>query len=188
MVEIEKLLLESGAILEGHFLLTSGRHSNKYVEKFRLLENPVALKSVCKLMSEKYKDDSVDLILGAAIGGILLCGGVGQELNVKHIFTERVDKKMVLKRGFKIEKHQRVVIVEDIITTGGSVFEMIGVADESGADLVGVSSIVDRSNKEIDFGVPYNPLLKMKIDSWDQDEVPYWLQKIPITKPGSTGK
>ena len=161
---------------------------DKYVEKFRLLENPVALKSICKLMSEKYKNDSVDLILGAAIGGILLCGGVGRELNVKHIFTERVDKKMVLKRGFEIEKNQRVVIVEDIITTGGSVFEMIDIVGESGAEIVGVSSILDRSNKKIDFGAPHSPLLKMKIDSWGEGEVPQWLKRIPITKPGSTGK
>ena len=94
MKELEKLLIESGAILEGHFLLTSGRHSNKYVEKFRLLENPFALESVCKLMSEKYKNEGVELVLGAAIGGILLCGGVGKELNAKHIFTEREDKKI----------------------------------------------------------------------------------------------
>jgi len=186
--ELEKLLIESGAILEGHFLLTSGRHSNKYVEKFRLLENPFALESVCKLMSEKYKNEGVELVLGAAIGGILLCGGVGKELNAKHIFTEREDKKMVLKRGFEIKKDQRVVIVEDIITTGGSVFEMIDVVNKNGGQLVGVSSIVDRSNRDIDFGAAYSPLLKMTIESWEEHEVPLWLQEIPITKPGSTGK
>lgn len=188
MKELDKLLIESGAILEGHFLLTSGKHSNKYIEKFRLLEKPSILEIISKLMSDKYKNESIDLVLGAAIGGILLCGGVGRELNVKHIFTERIDTRMILKRGFEVKKNDRVVIVEDIITTGGSVFEMIDVVRENGGNLVGVSSIVDRSNKEIDFGVPYNPLVKMTIDSWEEHEIPQWLKEVPITKPGSTGK
>ena len=91
---VKKLLKDSGALLEGHFLLTSGRHSNKYIEKFRLMESPEHLDRICELMSDMYKQENVDIILGAAIGGILIAGGVGKYLNKKHIFTERVDGKM----------------------------------------------------------------------------------------------
>ena len=120
--ELLKLLQETGAMLDGHFLLTSGRHSNVYIEKFRILEHPRALDAVCRAISETVQNQNVELVLGAAIGGILIAGGVGRYLDVKHIFSERVDSKMELRRGFSITKGQRIIIVEDIITTGGSVF------------------------------------------------------------------
>ena len=98
MNNILKILIDSGAILEGHFLLTSGRHSNKYVEKFRLIEKPKYLDIVCKAMSKRFCNNNINVVLGAAIGGILISGGVGQKLNVKHIFTERINGKMKLRK------------------------------------------------------------------------------------------
>ena len=137
-----KLLKESGAMLEGHFLLTSGRHSNIYIEKFRLLENPNSLEKVCDAMASVVSEKKIDLILGAAIGGILIAGGVGRKLNSRHIFSERINGKMELRRGFSINKGDRIVIVEDIITTGGSVFELIDLANTYDAEIVHVVNLV----------------------------------------------
>jgi orotate phosphoribosyltransferase len=188
MNKILNILIETGAILEGHFLLTSGMHSNKYVEKFRLIEQPQSLDLVCSAMADLYKDQEVNLILGAAVGGILISGGVGRELNVKHIFTERVNRMMELRRGFEINEKSKVLIVEDIVTTGGSVFELIDIINKFNGEVVGVTSILDRNKKPIDFGVPYVPLVQYPVESWDEDNIPLWLDEIPLTQRGRSGK
>ena len=188
MNKILNILIETGAILEGHFLLTSGMHSNKYVEKFRLIEQPQSLDLVCFAMADLYKDQEVNLILGAAVGGILISGGVGRELNVKHIFTERVNRMMELRRGFEINEKSKVLIVEDIVTTGGSVFELIDIVNKFNGEVVGVTSILDRNKKPIDFGVPYVPLVQYPVESWDKDNIPSWLDEIPLTQRGRSGK
>jgi len=183
-----KLLKERGAILEGHFLLTSGRHSNVYIEKFRILENPVALDEVCEEMAEIVRDQNIELVLGAAIGGILIAGGVGRHLGVKHIFSERVNGKMELRRGFSISKRQRLVIVEDIITTGGSVVELIELAEEEGAEIVHVVNLVDRSLGDVDFGVPSTTLLTIPSESWEHENCPLCKQGMAITQRGCSGR
>ena len=146
--EVKDLLEWSGAILTGHFRLTSGKHSKQYIEKFRLLENPIALDKICSTMAEMYKDKEIDLVVSAAIGGILLAGGVGRHLNVKHIFSERVTEKMVLRRGFNIEENYNILIVEDIVTTGGSINELIELVEKYNANIIGIVSIVDRNDKK----------------------------------------
>ena len=186
--EVLDLLEWSGAILKGHFKLTSGKHSNQYIEKFRLLENPIALDKICSTMADLYKSQKIDLVVSAAIGGILIAGGVGRHLNVKHIFSERVNGKMCFKRGFNIESKQNVIIVEDIVTTGGSINEIIDLIEEYDANIVGIVSIVDRNDKKKIFSYPYDTLLNFPVESWNEDECPDWLKKIPISKPGSTGK
>ncbi len=188
MNKILETLLDTGAILEGHFLLTSGRHSNKYVEKFRLIEQPKSLDFVCSSMADLYKNKQVNVVLGAAVGGILISGGVGQKLNVKHIFTERVNGVMELRRGFSLDENSRVLIVEDIVTTGGSIFELIEIVKNYNAELVGITSILDRNKEPVDFGFSYKPLVQYPVDSWSSENVPDWLKKIPITKPGRSGK
>ena len=186
--ELLKLLQETGAMLEGHFLLTSGRHSNMYIEKFRVLENPRALDEVCKAMSEIVQNQNVDLVLGAAIGGILIAGGVGRHLAVKHIFSERVDGKMELRRGFFITKGQRIIIVEDIITTGGSVFELIQLAKIYEAEIVHVVNLVDRSSGDVNFEVPTTALLTIPSESWEPEDCPLCQQGEDITQRGRTGR
>jgi orotate phosphoribosyltransferase len=186
--EVLDLLEWSGAIMKGHFKLTSGRHSNTYIEKFRLLENPVALDKICITMSEKFEADEIDLVVGAAIGGILISGGVGRYLNSKHIFSERVNGEMVFKRGFEVEKKSNVVIVEDIITTGGSIEELIDLLVKYDVNIKGIICIVNRSEKNLDFGYPFISLLNFQSQSWEYENCPDWLKKTPITKPGSTGK
>ena len=188
MNKILDTLVKSGAILEGHFLLTSGRHSNKYIEKFRLIEKPKYLDFVCSSMANLYKDKEINVVLGAAVGGILISGGVGQKLNVKHIFTERVNKIMELRRGFSLNQDSKVLIVEDIVTTGGSIFELIDVVKNCNAKVVGITSILDRNEKPVDFGFAYKPLVQYPVDSWSAEDVPDWLNEIPITKPGRSGK
>tara|TARA_B100000029_G_scaffold490113_1_gene548744 strand:+ start:261 stop:833 length:573 start_codon:yes stop_codon:yes gene_type:complete len=186
--KILNTLIDTGAILEGHFLLTSGLHSNKYVEKFRLIEDPKSLDFVCASMADSYKDKGVNVVLGAAVGGILISGGVGRELNVKHIFTERVNGIMELRRGFDINEDSKVLIVEDIVTTGGSIFELIEVVKNNRAELVGITSILDRNDSPIDFGSPYNPLVQYPVNSWSQDKCPQCLSGVEITQRGRSGK
>jgi len=186
--EVLDLLEWSGAIMKGHFKLTSGRHSNTYIEKFRLLENPIALDKICITMSEKFIAENIDLVVGAAIGGILIAGSVGRHLNTKHIFSERLDGKMTFKRGFTIEKNCNIIIVEDIITTGGSVKELIDLLLFYKANIIGIICMVNRSEENIDFGYPFISLLNLPSQSWSFDNCPDCLKEIPITKPGSTGK
>ena len=186
--ELLTLLQNTGAILEGHFLLTSGKHSNVYIEKFRILEAPNALDKVCRAMAEIVMDENVELVLGAAIGGILIAGGVGRYLSVRHIFSERVNDIMELRRGFSISKGQRVVVVEDIITTGGSVVELIQLAREQGAEIIQVVNLVHRSSGDVEFGVPSTALLTMPSESWEPKDCPLCKQGVPITERGRTGK
>ena len=187
-IQLQNLLEKSGAILSGHFLLTSGRHSNRYIEKFRVLEDPKTLDVVCKQMANPYITKNIEIVLGAAIGGILIAGGVGRHLGVKHIFSERVNGKMELRRGFDLLKGVRVLIVEDIITTGGSVFELIDLASRNKAKIVGVVNLVERGIHPIDFGVPSKALLNLPSESWEGDACPLCKDSIPITKRGRSGK
>ena len=182
------LLRETGAMLDGHFLLTSGMHSNMYIEKFRILENPKSLDQVSLAMAEIIKNDDIDLVLGAAIGGILIAGGVGRHLGKKHVFSERIDGKMELRRGFSISKEERIVIVEDIITTGGSVIELIHLAEEHEAQIIHVVNLVDRSLDGIDFGYPSTALLNLPSKSYKSDDCPLCIQGFPLTERGRTGK
>jgi len=186
--EVMDLLEWTGAIMKGHFKLTSGRHSDTYIEKFRLLENPIALDKICSTMANLYMKKDIDLVVSAAIGGILLTGGVGRHLNVKHIFSERVNGKMRFKRGFNIEEKQNVLIVEDIVTTGGSINEIITLVEKYNANIIGIVSIVDRNDKKKIFNYPYETLLNYPVESWIEKECPKSLNQEPVIKPGSTGK
>ena len=188
MNKILNTLIDTGAILEGHFLLTSGRHSDKYVEKFRLIEQPKSLDFVCSSMADIYRNQEINVVLGAAVGGILISGGVGQKLNVKHIFTERVNEVMKLRRGFSLNQNSKVLIVEDIVTTGGSIFELIKIVKNYNAELVGITSILDRNKEPIDFGFSYKPLVQYPVDSWDTDKCPQCVNGINLTSRGRSGK
>ncbi|UCH11705.1 MAG: orotate phosphoribosyltransferase [Fidelibacterota bacterium] len=182
-------LQQSGALLEGHFQLTSGKHSGRYIEKFRLLEQPRALDEVAQAMVNDPLVKDIDVVLGAAVGGILLAGAVARILNCHTMFTERVDGAMTLRRGFALQPGDRVLVVEDIVTTGGSVFELLDVVRDSGAILVAVKCLVDRNEPPgIDFGAPGKALLNLPIPAWDPDECPLCEEGLPLIKPGRTGK
>ncbi len=193
--DLLRLLQERGALLEGHFLLTSGRHSDRYIEKFRLLEWPEALDTVAGAMVEGIRREDVDVVLGAAVGGILLAGAVARVLDrripegsIRTMFTERVDGVMTLRRGFALSPGERVLVVEDIVTTGGSVFELLDVVREAGARVQSMVCLVDRSEQGIDFDEPGRTLLRLPIATWEPEDCPLCRQGVPLVKPGRSGK
>lgn len=178
------LLKERGAILEGHFRLTSGLHSSTYLQMALLLQDPFMGQKMGALIGEKFSRDRVDVVVGPALGGIVIGYMVGMALERKCIFAERgQDGAMQLRRGFYLEEGSRALIVEDVITTGGSVREVIDVIEEKGGEVVGIASIVDRSAVEL--LPPITSLLRLEIHNYREEECPLCKQGIPIDAPGS---
>jgi orotate phosphoribosyltransferase len=182
------LFRQSGAFLEGHFVLTSGLHSPHYVEKFRVLEHPRATAQLCAQIGENFRDAAPTVVVGPMTGGIILAHEVARHLDLRAMFTERVDGRMALRRGFTLTPEDRVLLVEDIVTTGGSMFEVIDVVRATGATLVGLGFLVDRSNGRVDFGIPSTPLITLNVVAYQPAECPLCAQGIPTHKPGSSGK
>ena len=187
--EVEDLLLETSAIMEGHFLLTSGLHSPRYVEKFNVLQHPKYTEKLCRAMAEKFKDANIETVVGPVTGGILLAHETGKALGTRAIFTERENGKMTFRRGFTLHEGERVLIVEDIVTTGGSIREVIDVVKAHGGVPVAVSMLVDRSGGKATFGdVPSTALLHMDVKTYKPEECPLCKAGVPMTKRGRTGK
>lgn len=181
-----KIFVDSKALLEGHFKLTSGRHSNQYMQCAQVLQYPQYTEQLAADLAEKFKDDNIELVVGPAMGGIIVAYEVGRQLKTPAIFMERQDGKMVLRRGFDIKPGQRVLVVEDVVTTGGSVKEVIDIVKELGGNVAGVAVLVDRSGGLVDFGVKQEAVLKMDIQTWDEFECPLCKEnKLPPIKPGS---
>lgn len=187
--EIMDIFLETGAIMEGHFLLTSGRHSNRYVEKFNVLQHPKYTEELCQELAKLFANESIETVVGPMTGGILLAHETGKALGTRAIFTERVEGKMTFRRGFKLHEGERVLIVEDIVTTGGSVREVVDVVKAAGGVPVAIGMLVDRTGGKVSFGdIPYRALLHLNVESFTADECPLCRENIPMTKRGSTGK
>ena len=186
--QILQILKDSGALLEGHFILTSGLHSPEYIEKFRVLEQPRFTEILCMAIAEKYKDKGITAVVGPMTGGIILAYETAKQLGVKSIFTERIDGKMIFRRGFTLTPSDSVLIVEDIITTGGSVIEVIGEVKKFGSAIVGLSCLVDRSRGKAKFDVPFNPLLVMDVEAYKPEDCPLCKSGSTAVKPGSTNK
>ena len=183
--EVKELLLKHGAILEGHFLLTSGLHSGMYVEKFQVLQYPKATEKLCEGFAEKFKDEKIDVVIGPVTGGIILAHETAKHFGTRAIFAERDNGRMTIKRGFEIQPGERVLIVEDIVTTGGSVMEVIDVVREWGGIVAGVAMLVDRSGGIVDFGVPAKALLTLKIDTFTPENCSLCKAGTPLVKRGS---
>ena len=183
--EVKELLLKHGAILEGHFLLTSGLHSGMYVEKFQVLQYPKATEKLCEGFAEKFKDEKIDVVIGPVTGGIILAHETAKHFGTRAIFAERDNGRMTIKRGFEIQPGERVLIVEDIVTTGGSVMEVIDVVREWGGIVAGVAMLVDRSGGTVDFGVPAKALLTLKIETLTPENCPLCKAGTPLVKRGS---
>ena len=183
------VLKKTNALLEGHFVLSSGLHSNKYIQCAKLLSFPNTSKKICHSLGKKIKRKikKIDLILSPAMGGIIIGYEIGRILNKETIFCERVNKKFVLRRGFKIKKNSKVLIVEDVITTGKSSLECVNLIKKAKAKLVGFACIIDRSNKK-NLKIKNKPLisqLKIEADTFHHKKLPLSLKKIPVTSPGS---
>ena len=184
-----KILRKTNALLEGHFLLSSGLHSNRYIQCAKLLSFPQKASKICKLLAKKIKDEfpSVNLILSPAIGGIIIGYEIGRQLNIETIFAERVKNNFCLRRGFLIKRNSRVIILEDVITTGKSSLECAKIVRKTKAKLLGFACIIDRSNKK-SLLIKENKIIShMKIDmpTFEKNSLPNFLKKKPITKPGS---
>ena len=182
-----ELLKKSDALLEGHFLLSSGKHSDRYIQCAKLIQHPEYCAEVSKVIAEKLKENNidVDLCVGPAMGGVIISYEVAKALGVDAIFTERVDNEMTLRRGFEIPKGAKVIIVEDVITTGKSSFETVDVIRSCGAEVVALASIVNRSNKEEINGLPVISATKIDVKTYDADDLPEHLKNTEAIKPGS---
>ena len=182
-----KILKETNALLEGHFILSSGLHSDQYVQCAMLLSHPEKAQLICSSLSEKIKENfkDIDIILSPAIGGIVVGYEIGRQLEVRTMFAERVNKKLELRRGFNLEKNSNVLIIEDVITTGKSALECSEIVRNSGANLLGYACIIDRSNDNLLIEDKIISQIKIEIPIYNNDNLPENLKKIPVKKPGS---
>ena len=182
-----KILKETNALLEGHFILSSGLHSKQYVQCAKLLSNPKQAKSICSSLCEKINNNfnKIDIILSPAVGGIVVGYEIGRQLEVKTIFAERSGGKLKLRRGFEIPENSNVLVVEDVITTGKSALECSNIVKMCKANLVGFACIIDRSNKEISTIDKIISQIKFELETFKKNELPAELKKIQPKKPGS---
>ena len=180
------LFRASGALLEGHFRLTSGLHSNGYLQCALVLQHPRHAETLGAALAERVRARGLDVqtVISPALGGLIIGHEVGRGLDVRAIFAERQDGILTLRRGFTIAPGERVLVVEDVLTTGGSTRETIDVVTKAGGEVVGAAAIINRGG-EVDLGVPFEALAHVSFPTWPAEAVPEWLAKIPVTKPGS---
>lgn len=182
-MDIKEILRESEALLEGHFLLTSGKHSKQYVQCAKVLRFPDKAEEILRPVVEKLSEMDVDLVVGPAMGGIIVAYEIGRQLGVEAIFTERVDGKMELRRGFEIKKGQRIVICEDVVTTAKSSLEVRDLLESMGGEVIAIASIIDRTSKEPE--VELISAIKFEIETFDEEDCPLCKEGLPFIKPGS---
>ena len=182
--EVLAALTEAKAVLSGHFKLTSGRHSDRYVQCARVLEDPALVTRLAEAMLERIGERRIDLVAAPAVGGIIIGFAVAQALGVKFIFTEREAGAMALRRGFHVPEGARVLVVEDVVTTGGSVAEVVDLVRRDGGEVVAVASLIDRGGPKA-FDVELVPLLRLEVESWDADTCHLCASGVPLHAPGS---
>jgi orotate phosphoribosyltransferase len=183
--EILDIFRNTGALLEGHFILTSGRHSSSYFQCARVLQYPKHLTHFASMIAEHYKGTKIETVISPAIGGVVLGTEVGRILNVQTIFAERKDGEMCIRRGFGIDPGQNILVIEDVITTGGSVKEVMDQVINQEGNIVGVGVMVDRSNGTVSLHENQFSIIALEATSYESDEVPDSLSAMPVQKPGS---
>ncbi len=183
--KILELFRSTGALQQGHFRLTSGLHSPEYFQCARVLQYPQYNEILCGEIFRHFHDWRVELVVAPAIGGIMVGQEVARQLRCRGVFAERESNEMSLRRGFEVKPGERVLVCEDVVTTGGSVLEVVNLVKERGGTVVGVASIVDRSKEPINFGAEFFPLLRMEVPVYQPDDCPLCRENIPIVKPGS---
>ena len=180
---------EAGALLEGHFLLTSGLHSPKYLQCARVMEDPACGENLCRQLARAFVGDRIECVVGPAIGGILVAYELARALGVRAVFAERQDGKMILRRGFSIKSGERLLLVEDVVTTGGSLREVQDLMTAAGGQVVAVASLVDRSSgRDAGFGMPLTSLVKVDVPTYTPESCPLCTAGVPLVSPGRTGK
>ncbi|MCL2224661.1 MAG: orotate phosphoribosyltransferase [Defluviitaleaceae bacterium] len=185
MSRAEEILIQADALLNGHFLYTSGRHGAQYMQCAKVLQYPQHTEELAKKIAEGFAGEKVDIVLAPAIGGIVWGYELARALGAKSIFAERENGTMTLRRGFDIPQNARVVVAEDVYTTGGTIREIIEIVKANGATLVGVGVIVDRTGGKMDLSTKAVAAYSTEITSYPPEECPLCKQGIPITKPGS---
>jgi orotate phosphoribosyltransferase len=185
--QIIDIFRETKALLEGHFQLTSGLHSNQYFQCAKVLQYPKYLDLLAGEIAKHFEYSEIEVVLSPAIGGIVVGTEVGRMLGVRTLFTERQDGKMELRRGFEVHPSERCLVVEDVVTTGGSVFEVVDIVKRAKGTLAGVGYIVDRSNGKVKFESKYFSVLQLDVVAYKPEECPMCKQGSPVVKPGSRG-
>ncbi|SDK93989.1 orotate phosphoribosyltransferase [Natronincola ferrireducens] len=189
MIKKERVLeiFEKLEVLKrGHFLFTSGRHSDNYMQCAKILQYPEYTEEIIKGLAEEFQGDKIDMVIGPALGGITMSYEFARQLKTISLFTERENNQMTLRRGFTIPKDSKVLVVEDVITTGGSVKEVIEIVKQQGGKVVGIAALVDRTGGEIDFGIKFRTAFSEKLTSHEPEDCPLCKEgNIPLEKPGS---
>lgn len=183
--EIMDLFKRTGVLWEGHFILTSGRHSAHYLQCASVQQFPEENALLCRELALKFKGQEITTVIGPAVGAIVMSYEIARYLGTRFLFAERESGVMTLRRNFTLEPGERVLLVEDVITTGGSVKEVMAVVKQHGAVPVGVAVMVDRSNGSVDFGVPVKSLIGFDIETYAPQDCPLCRQGLPVIKPGS---
>ncbi|HCI28562.1 MAG TPA: orotate phosphoribosyltransferase [Fervidobacterium sp.] len=188
--QVMEILEKTGALLKGHFILSSGLHSEFYVQCAKIFEYPKYGEIIGRMIAEKIIQSGLkpDVVIGPALGGIIVAYEVGKHTGAKVMFTEREDNQMKLRRGFELDQGDKVIIVEDVVTTGKSTFEVEEVVKSFGSEIIGYASIINRSGKETPFKKPYSYLLKLDFPMYTSDNCLLCKSGIPVTKPGSRKK
>ncbi len=181
--DVDALLRSTGAVLEGHFQLASGRHSGVYIEKFRIMEDPPATAALCAMIAEHFKDSGATLVIGPAMGGVILAYETASQLGLHGFFAEKdADGSLMFDRGFEVAPGQPVLVVDDVLTTGGSVRKVLSLLEAAGANVVGVGFLIDRTNGGVDFGVPFYACHAMQIESHAPEECPLCADGIELVQ------
>ncbi len=186
--EVMAIFKAAGAILEGHFLLTSGLHSPVYWEKFRVLQYPHYTERLCRLIADHFRGEGVQVVAGPTTGGIIISFEVARQLGVRSVFAEKEGGKRVLRRGLTIERGERVLVVDDVLTTGGSIAEVMEVVTRMGGNVIGVAVLVDRAEQEKEFGVPFFSCLRAVTPAYQPADCPLCAAGIPLVRPGGEAK
>ncbi len=183
--EILEILERTNVLQRGHFRFSSGRHSDKYLQCAQLLQYPDYAAVVCGELAQHFRQEGIDVVVGPAMGGIVIAYEVARTLGVRSIFAEREQDRLVLRRGFHIDKNERALVVEDVVTTGASVNEVMEIVAQEGGHVVGTGILIDRSRGRAQFGVKTVSLLEMDLVDYSPAECPMCQQGIPLQKPGS---
>ncbi|MGD0355730.1 MAG: orotate phosphoribosyltransferase [Dehalococcoidia bacterium] len=182
--KILQIFKDAGVLMEGHFLLTSGLHSPVYWEKFKVLQYPEYTSQLCGLIAEHYKQEHIKVVAGPTLGGVILAFETARQLKVRCAFAEKDGTKRVFRRGLFIERGQRVLVVDDILTTGGSVIEVINAVRASSGNIVGIGILVDRSDQTIDLGFPLFSCLKSVTQTYSPADCPLCSKGVPLIRLG----
>ena len=183
-MSVAEMLIKAEVVLDGHFLLTSGLHSPRYLEKFRLLQHPEYTGRMCKMVAEHFKGVGVEVVAGPALGGVILAYEVARLLGVRAVYAERVGDGRGFRRGLSIEAGERTLVVDDILTTGGSVVDVIDAVRAEGGNVLGVGVLIDRSGGGVDVGAPLYTCHRVEVPTYKPGECPECGDGVALSRPG----